>query len=400
MTSFINLDNYPNLIRFVLFCSNDINGSGTTTISTPTTSPYAYYGAVGAINVSISGGTNQSGQAIMTTALAELNQLKLDLLALKASATLTTSPDATALSLPAGVVYNCNDGNSDIDFVVADGGSVTLTGPSAQTIIMAPSVRLQPGSTLVQGLQISSNIIWFGYGTNGPALSFDRVTNMAGICVTNSVIEGIGSFGNTNVADVGFWSGGFMGLNGTITINPITILCFLRGTPILTKRGNGIGYVNIENLQVGDMVVSYGSIHENEDVSLYRQPLFTTIEWIQSFKPQSKNESTYPILFKKGCLGINTPEKDVWMSPGHRVIVNGKLATAKSLVNGTTILQDKLKMENEEIEYFHFETESHSIVDVVGLKTETFLNLGYAFRNQPSRLIQAKNQNTLKSITI
>jgi len=39
-------------------------------------------------------------------------------------------------------------------------------------------------------------------------------------------------------------------------------------------------------------------------------------------------------------------------------------------------------------------------VDVVGLKTETFLNLGYAFRNQPSRLIQAKNQNTMKSITI
>ena len=399
MTSFINLDNYPNLIKFVLFCSNDINGAGVTTINTPTTSPYAYYGAVGTINVSIVGGTNQTGQAIMTLALAELNQLKLDLLALKASATLITSPGATALSLPSGVVYNCNDGASDTDFTLSVGGSVTITGASAQTIIMAPTIALQPGSSLVQGLQISSNIIWFGYGTTGPALSFSEVQNMAGVCVTNTVIEGIGGFGQVTSADVSFWSGGFMGLNGTITLNPIT-LCFLRGTPVLTKRGNGIAYVNVENLQVGDRVVSFGSIHENEDVSLHRQPLFTPIEWIQSFKPQSKNDRTYPILFKKGCLGINTPEKDVWMSPGHRVIVHGRMATAKSLVNGTTILQDKLKMEKEEIEYFHFETEGHSIVDVAGIKTETFKNIGYSFRNQPSRLIQEKKQNTMKSITI
>jgi hypothetical protein len=167
-------------------------------------------------------------------------------------------------------------------------------------------------------------------------------------------------------------------------------LCFLKGTRILTKDG----YKLIEDLGVGDKVVSYGSIINDTKVDFHEQSSLSSITWIQHFSPVVKNTESYPIRFSKGSLGSETPSHDLWVSPGHRIIVDGKMNSAINLVNGTTIVQD---MDMEDIEYYHFETESHEVIDAEGMKAETFINFDYSFRNQSSL---SNVQNTQETMVI
>jgi hypothetical protein len=42
---------------------------------------------------------------------------------------------------------------------------------------------------------------------------------------------------------------------------------------------------------------------------------------------------------KKNALG-NFPFEDLYVSPGHRIILDNKMMLVKDMVNGTTIYQD------------------------------------------------------------
>ena len=62
----------------------------------------------------------------------------------------------------------------------------------------------------------------------------------------------------------------------------------------------------------------------------------------------------------------------MFVSPGHRVIVDGKMLLASEAVNGETIVQEDTF---DTIEYYHFELDQHSVVMAEGLLAETFLEL-------------------------
>jgi len=345
------------------------------TVNPPTTFPYAYYGPSDPNNTPIIGGEDQTGQQVMTSALTELNQLKLDLLALQSSATVKPYPSYSDLNiyLESGGIYDFTNGLG-----LDRGANQTLhiTGPPAQTIIMSLGIYLDYSCNFNQGLQNPSDIIWFNYSTSG--MEINNVQNFAGVCISNKLLS-VGNYNRPSLLNCSLWSLDSINIHGDVTMNPIT-LCFLRGTPIMTL----CGYTPIENLQKGDLVATFGKIQDNHSVSFYEKPLFTPIVWIQHFKPNVNEVDTYPIRFQKGCLGKNIPEQDIWVSPEHRMIIDGRMIPAKNLVNGSTIIQDK-EIPIEDIEYYHFETDQHSVVDVLGLKTETFINFGYGFRDQPSK---------------
>lgn len=105
------------------------------------------------------------------------------------------------------------------------------------------------------------------------------------------------------------------GTGGTdITDNAI---CYLRGTRILSPTGQ----TAVEDIRAGDLVVTrFGSI----------QP----VKWIgrQSYDWHfiQKNTAKIPVRIQAGALGPNMPARDLYVSPGHSMLVGETLVLASA----------------------------------------------------------------------
>lgn len=135
--------------------------------------------------------------------------------------------------------------------------------------------------------------------------------------------------------------------------------CFLRGTLIKTPEGE----IQIEDLRVGDLVVTHKGIAE--------------IKWVgrRRIDPKAidKPRDTLPVRIHAGAFAENVPARDLYVSPDHCMLLEESLIPAKFLINGTTITQETTLVP---FEYFHIELEQHSIVLAEGAQTETYLDLG------------------------
>jgi hypothetical protein len=121
--------------------------------------------------------------------------------------------------------------------------------------------------------------------------------------------------------------------------------CFLRGTLILTSRGE----VPVEQLRAGDLVATkFGGLRP--------------IRWIgtQRFNPRFAGKTNTPIRFAPGSLGQGIPSTTLFVSPGHALLVGEVLAHAGALVNGTTITQPAFQ--GDSIDYFHLDLGPHDCV--------------------------------------
>ena len=136
----------------------------------------------------------------------------------------------------------------------------------------------------------------------------------------------------------------------------VDIQCFLKGTRILTNKGE----ITVENLKINDQV-------QTADGKL--EP----IKWIgrQTIKPhQVKNPLRgYPILIKAGALGNNLPHRDLYVSPDHSMFVEGLLINAGALVNDISILKTE---PTESFTYYHIELENHCLLIAEGAAAESY----------------------------
>lgn len=144
-----------------------------------------------------------------------------------------------------------------------------------------------------------------------------------------------------------------------LTYDNTNVICFARGVRIAT----GHGEVAVENLQVGDRVVT-------------RDNGFQKIRWIGSTSCRAEGKLA-PILFKKGSIG-NTAE--IMVSPNHRMLVRGiavelvsgdseALIPAKFMVND----EDIVSVEGGVVEYFHILFDRHELIWSHGCWSESFL---------------------------
>jgi hypothetical protein len=133
--------------------------------------------------------------------------------------------------------------------------------------------------------------------------------------------------------------------------------CYCRGTRILTADGE----MAVEELAIGDRVVT---------ISGAARP----IKWIgrRAFDGRfiAGNLAVLPIRVMAGAIADGVPARDLWVSPGHALAIDGVLVQAEHLINGATIAQPETA---DEVEYFHIELEAHDIIFADGAPAETYV---------------------------
>ncbi len=156
--------------------------------------------------------------------------------------------------------------------------------------------------------------------------------------------------------------------------------CFLRGTLIRTDRGE----IAVEDLAVGDRVAALvdGKTEFREIVWLgHRSTIVRT--WLED------DEAGYPVRILRNALGENVPSKDLLVTPEHAMYLDGAFVPARMLVNDRSIYYDH---SITHFDYYHVETDAHSIIWADNALSESYLDTGDRKRfAQPGSVVHILN---------
>jgi hypothetical protein len=139
--------------------------------------------------------------------------------------------------------------------------------------------------------------------------------------------------------------------NGSVAI------CFMAGTMVATPDGD----VAVEALSIGQSVKTTDGGSK-------------PIRWIgrQTVSRLFTDELRLPIRIKAHAIADNMPRRDLLVSPGHALLVDGVLAQAGTLVNGVSIVR-KHDVPASFI-YYHVELDDHSLILAENVPAETFVD--------------------------
>jgi hypothetical protein len=145
--------------------------------------------------------------------------------------------------------------------------------------------------------------------------------------------------------------------------------CFLRGTLISTPSGAA----KIEDLSIGDLVVTNGGeARPIQFVSSYRYKKTDPFrDWVSDVRP---------VLVRKSAISDNVPNRDLYLTRGHALYIDGILIPVCNLINGSTIVVDPA-VGLQELEYFHIKLESHDVILAEGTPCESLLKVSESARN-------------------
>ena len=140
----------------------------------------------------------------------------------------------------------------------------------------------------------------------------------------------------------------------------VEVLCFLAGTRILTAHGE----MPVEDLAArrpgGDTLGRHAAR------VLDRPPRILPDGSCATTRPSG------PCASRQGA-GRGLPLRDLSVSPGHSMLLEGQLVLAQLLVNGVTVTQDDPP---EEVHYYHLELATHDCVLAEGAWSETYADAG------------------------
>lgn len=141
-------------------------------------------------------------------------------------------------------------------------------------------------------------------------------------------------------------------------------VCFLSGTMIKTPAGE----VAVETLRLGDEVTAYvdGSLQS-------RRIVWAGKAHAEVRTHLADDQAGYPVRICKDAIVEGVPYKDMLITPEHCLFFSGRFVPVRMLVNGASIFYDT---SITSYDYFHVETEQHSVLMADGMLTESYLDTG------------------------
>ena len=137
--------------------------------------------------------------------------------------------------------------------------------------------------------------------------------------------------------------------------------CFLRGTRILTERGE----IPVEALRAG------------EDRVITRDGRPAQVVWIGwrelDGARHPRPQDVMPVRVLAGALAPGQPRRDLRLSPDHALALGGVLIPVRYLLNGATVVQEARP---GRIAYYHVELDRHDILLAEGTAAESYLDTG------------------------
>ncbi|GCD51653.1 Hint domain-containing protein [Acetobacter pasteurianus] len=290
---------------------------------------------------------------------------------------------------------------SNATVTVSDGASLTLD--NSDKVASGSIITVGNGGTLILGGYATTTSGLIQFGGNGGTIEVAAGT-------TPSIIEYITniSSGDTIVLD-GMTADNYTYVNGVYTLTdngqPISgtssfqlpdanegstftvktvngktyltadkIVCFLAGSMIRTSEGD----VAVEDIQIGDQLVTFDWKHNKE--------VTHPVVWVGKAHAMVRaglpdDEAGYPVRVLKDAIADGVPYKDMLITAEHCLFFEGKFVPVRMLVNGVSIFYDK---SITSYDYYHVETEQHSVIMADGMLTESYLDTGNrrAFRQE------------------
>ncbi|WP_370634872.1 Hint domain-containing protein [Cognatishimia sp. MH4019] len=258
-----------------------------------------------------------------------------------------------------GIDEDTISGGEGDDTIIGGEGADTLTGNSGEDTFLVGSPE--------EGI---GDVIDGGQAASGPDDEIDTLdlTGSGNIKITYTSPDqedGFVEFRDEN--DV---------TTGTLTFSEIenVIPCFTPGTTIATPKGERL----VEELRVGDKIIT-----RDNGLQEIRWLGAKTMDW----KALSGEPHLKPILIRAGSLGNGLPERDMLVSPNHRVLVSNDktalyfeerevLAAAKHLVNNNGVHE----VDTMGTTYIHFMFDQHEVVLSNGSWTESFQPGDYSLK--------------------
>jgi hypothetical protein len=135
--------------------------------------------------------------------------------------------------------------------------------------------------------------------------------------------------------------------------------CFGRGTLIRTTDGA----VPVEDLANGALVMTTKGALPVKWVGRQTIRRNASASW---------HPSVVPVRVSRFAIDDQTPQRDLYLSQGHCLLVDGVLIPVKHLVNGRSIVFDDHAAMSETIEYFCVELDTHEVIFAEGTPAESF----------------------------
>ncbi|MBN2630562.1 MAG: Hint domain-containing protein [Rhodobacteraceae bacterium] len=284
-------------------------------------------------------------------------------------------------TIDGGAQNDLIDGGTGNDLILGDAGQDTLIGGTGSDtlfggadddlIALGEAVTGAPDGAADQAFGGADRDTFVGVGAGDTVFGgsdgddFDTLdlggTGPCNVVRTNVDSDGNGFDGYVEYLDL---DGAVVGRSDFSNIE--SIVCFTPGTLIATPRGE----VAVEDLRVGDKVIT-------------RDNGIQEIRWMgakaMGWHDFAANPHLRPIMVKAGSLGNDLPERDMMLSPNHRLLVANDrtalyfdehevLVAAKHLIGGKGVQQ----VESVGTTYYHFMFDQHEVVLSNGAWTESF----------------------------